>query len=356
MKVHLHRGVMTQRLAPRLRAAVAGVIGSTPLYSASPLYKRSGVSWGSWRIASIILAVAASSATLYAQKGEPPGKRVVKISLKGNNQSVDRLHGRGRVKNHADSSAILTIDMAEDVAEFSGVLEDGPGAGSLSLVKTGSGTQRLVGRNTYTGTTTVSSGTLVVDGEHAGGAGDYLIGPDAILAGSGSISATINLEGVISPGSSPGTLGTGSQTWNNGSAYEWEINDATGTHGADPGWDLIEITGSLQLGSLSAGGYTIEIVSLNTGNEAGLASGFGPTSGVDYNFIIATTTGGIVGFDPDHFILDTSGFQNSNPHLDWQISADTNNLYLNATSAPEPSSTALLGLGVLGLALRRTRN
>ena len=77
---------------------------------------------------------------------------------------------------------------------------------------------------------------------------------------------TIGLGGVISPGNSPGTPITGSQTWNDGGSYLWEINasdiDGGGTKGTDPGWDWLDITGTLDLANLSAGGFTIDIDSL----------------------------------------------------------------------------------------------
>ena len=85
---------------------------------------------------------------------------------------------------------------------------------------------------------------------------------------------TIALGSVLSPGNSPGTLSTGSQTWEDGGAFLWEINDSGGNQGADPGWDWLDITGTLDLSSLTAGGFTIDIDSLTSGNIAGDAVGF----------------------------------------------------------------------------------
>lgn len=52
---------------------------------------------------------------------------------------------------------------------------------------------------------------------------------------------------AVSPGASPGTLNTGSQTWGPGGTYAWEINEATGSLGVSPGWDFINITGDLAI-------------------------------------------------------------------------------------------------------------
>lgn len=75
----------------------------------------------------------------------------------------------------------------------------------------------------------------------------------------------------------------------------------------------------------------------------------------DYEFIIATASGGISGFDVADFVLDDSGF-NSTPGWDWQIKLNGSDLVLEAYAVPEPSSTALLGLGSLALMLRRKRS
>src|SRR5262249_4678649 len=87
-------------------------------------------------------------------------------------------------------------------------------AGSISgtggLVKQGSGVFTLSGSNSYSGTTTVNAGTLLVNGTHTGG-GLYTIGDGSgtdILGGNGTINAAVNIaaNGVLSPGNSPGIL------------------------------------------------------------------------------------------------------------------------------------------------------
>ena len=172
---------------------------------------------------------------------------------------------------------------------------------------------------------------------------------------------TIGLDGVISPGNSPGTATTGSQTWRDGGSYLWEINDSDGskglTGGGTNGWDWLDINGDLNLGSLSAGGFTIDIDSLNSSDLAGTADGF-DYSGLAYGdaygttFIIATADT-ITGFDASLFTFDDSDFINGK--LEWNISESGTDLVLSAVFVPEPSSTALLGLGGLALMLRRKR-
>ena len=241
-------------------------------------------------------------------------------------------------------------------------------SGTGALTKVNTSTLTLTGANTYSGNTTVNAGTLsLATGSSHSGTGAYTVEGGTLKIADGlnlgTHAMTIGLGGVISPGNSPGTAITGNQTWNDGGSYLWEINasnDAGGTIGTDPGWDWLDITGTLDLSLLSTGGFTIDIDSLTSGNIAGDAVGFdtwtkGNPGDVDYSFTIATASSGITGFDADNFTLDASGFSNA-PSWEWGIVLSGSDLVLEAYAVPEPSSTALLGLGGLALAMRRKRN
>ena len=237
-------------------------------------------------------------------------------------------------------------------------------SGTGAIEKDNTSTLTLTGANSYSGNTTINNGTLIINGNQGSATGSMTINVSGTLGGSGTIGASLlTVNGVIAPGNSPGTLATGSQLWNDGGSYLWEINasnDAGGTIGTDPGWDWLDITGTLDLSLLSTGGFTIDIDSLTSGNIAGDAVGFdtwtkGSPGDVDYSFTIATASSGITGFDADNFTLDSSGFSNA-PSWDWQIVLSGSDLVLEAYAVPEPSSTALLGLGGLALMLRRKRS
>ena len=95
------------------------------------------------------------------------------LDLAGGTQQVaslsDATPGQGgTIQNSATYSApILTLSATGGSTTFSGQIAGGGTLGSIGLVMSGSGLQVLSGSNTYTGRTTISSGTLQVTGSGA---------------------------------------------------------------------------------------------------------------------------------------------------------------------------------------------
>ena len=133
--------------------------------------------------------------------------------------------------------------------------------------------------------------------------------------------------------------------------------DATAAAGT--GFDQIQITGTLDLGSLTSGGFGINLWSLaSTGPDvSGNALNFNNT--INQSWTILTTTGGITGFDAADFLVNvganngTGGFQNGLGGGSFILTATSNNLVMNFTAVPEPSAALLGGLGMLALLRRR---
>ena len=75
--------------------------------------------------------------------------------------------------------------------------------------------------------------------------------------------------------------------------------------------------------------------------------------GASYTWTIATAANGITG-DVSNITIDRSAFSNATDGT-FSLSISGNNLDLSFTPVPEPSTYALLalGLGVIGLAVRR---
>lgn len=261
------------------------------------------------------------------------------------NSTVSSAH-RFRIDNAVNA----TIDVDSGVTfTMNGIITNLTGSGNL--IKRGSGTLVLTATNGYSGTTLVDVGTLVVNGSIASSS---LTTVDAggFLKGSGQVGAlTIDNGGAFSPGNSPGTLYAGNTTWNNGGSYIWEINDVDAGAGTDPGWDLLDITGTLNVVS----NFTIYVTSLTLGNAPGNVHDFNSAS--SYTWKVAQTTGGVLNFSPGDILLNLSGF--SNPYSgSWSVTVDANNVYVNYFGAlsivPEPSAVFLLVVGA-GLCYRRWR-
>ncbi|MCX6916425.1 MAG: autotransporter-associated beta strand repeat-containing protein [Verrucomicrobia bacterium] len=186
---------------------------------------------------------------------------------------------------------------------------DGLISGTGGLTKTGGGTLTHAGTNTYTGSTAVNAGKLLVNGSLASGSA-VTVASAAKLGGTGTAAGTVAVNGTLAPGTNGvGTLNTGAESWNVAGSYEIEINDATGTAGVDPGWDLLSITGTLTVAATIESKFSIKVVSLS-GSSAGAAANWNPRS--NYRWHIATGTSAVSGFSADKFTLDTSAFTSYN--------------------------------------------
>lgn len=135
--------------------------------------------------------------------------------------TIASLSGDGT--SFVQSKPTLTINTdASTHIDFSGSIQDFPSL-TTSLTKTGSGTQKLSGENTYTGLTTIQEGTLIISGSLAGAVD--VIG-SGLLKGSGSIAGSVTNTAKIAPGESIGTISFLSNFINNGGEYDVEVNGA----------------------------------------------------------------------------------------------------------------------------------
>jgi autotransporter-associated beta strand protein len=233
----------------------------------------------------------------------------------------------------------------------------GDGGANLGLTFQGTGKLTLRGNNTYGGPTIISGTTLIVNNTAGSGtgSGNVTVNADGTLKGSGTISGSVAVTGTRAPGNSPGQLTTGSETWDGGAAFEFEINDAAGTAGVN--FDLVKINGDLGINATSANKFDVSVISLAFDDNPGLAANFDNTQ--SYSWTFAQVSGSVAGFDPDAFNILTAGFLNDPAGGFWSISEVANgggwDLRLNFTPVPEPSVMALVGLGAVSLLVARAK-
>lgn len=208
--------------------------------------------------------------------------------------------------------------------------------GNQGLTKGGIGSLVLSGVNTYTGTTTVSAGNFVVNGSLAAGSPVIVNGGQLGLGGTGTINGgiTLNSGGTISPGNiilsgtapaaQAGTLTASSLTWNGGGVLSYQLGDPASAANSDE----LTLTGAFTKGS--AGTFNFGFTQL---------TGFSLSA--TYTLV---NFGSQSGFSASDFGNAPAGMQ-----------FDLTSTSLLLEPIPEPTTTALFGLGATAFFLFRRR-
>ena len=184
------------------------------------------------------------------------------LDLNGNSTTVTSLSGSGGIvaNKHSESACTLTVDQSL-VTEYYGAIQDAGGV--VGLIVSGPGTLALWGVNAYSDGTTISAGTLEVDGLVAG---TVTVDQGATLSGAGTCSGTVYLDpgtvsgtppvvtagGILLLGSAtaPATLTVGTLTLSAGSV----VMDYVGDDDA-----YLAKTGSLNIESVIEDGVTLSV-------------------------------------------------------------------------------------------------
>ncbi len=238
------------------------------------------------------------------------------LDLGGVSQQVASLDGGGiLINSDTGTASILTLSPTSGSNSFSGMIQGGGTLGTISLMMSGSGTQVLCGSNSYTGSTTIIQGKLVVDGWLANSAVSVNGGT---LGGTGNLnSVTVYSGGNLAPGDSLGTLSVnGSLILEEGAVLDYVL-------------DKPATSGEIYAGTLALNNQQFSDFNFTW------SANFGPGS---YDLIDFVSSSGSLG-------TSTSGTIDGYPA---SLAVQGNDLILNV-AVPEPSTATLLATGVLGL-------
>ena len=182
----------------------------------------------------------------------------------GNTVYVDALTGSGSIDSVISypHAASITVGVNNGSGTFSGNMKNSFGA--LYLTKSGTGTETLTGTigNNNGGTTTITGGTLLVNGTMVAGM-PVTVNNGGTLGGNGTVLGTVYVVsgGVVSPGISAATTGilnTNNVTFaDNTSSFTVQLNGTT----AGTLYSQLQVAGSATLASCTlnaslGGGYT----------------------------------------------------------------------------------------------------
>ena len=222
-----------------------------------------------------------------------------------------------------DTSQTISDNIADD--SFASLpagqgYTQGDGAGA-AIAKNGTGTLVLAAgtTHTYSGPTTINTGTLQLDGFLT--ASPITINGGGMLSGTGgtSQSVTLNSSGIIAPGDSPGTLHGSSLIWNGDSGGNAQMNFQLGPTGSGDS-DELDLNFGFNRGSTGA-------------HKFHFTDGSGPpTPGTVYTLVRFTST--TFTLDASDFTFDYSGAFAGSFHGTFALTGNTPPPSAGITKAP----------------------
>ncbi len=184
------------------------------------------------------------------------------FDLAGKTQQIGALSGTGgTIQSPAGTANLTTSFSSPSLSSYAGKI-----TGSINLTKAGSGVLSLEGANDYTGTTTVSGGTLLINDNSAASSSVITVNSNATLGGIGATGGSVSISGggIVAPGKTTagqlaGTFSPNSLTLNPNSTLKFDLGSNATTY------DKLNVTGGLSLVD-SATKINIDIADLGGAN------------------------------------------------------------------------------------------
>jgi autotransporter-associated beta strand protein len=281
----------------------------------------------------------------------------------------------GNVNLGSGSNGYTLTEAGAGSVTLNGVVANG-GSAAGNLKMAGTGTLTLSGANTYTGTTTVSSGTLQTSASgalHSGNTLTVASGATLNLNGTSQTVGAFTSAGLLGLGSGgsltllgsstlSGTMsGTGTLTLNSGSTL------TLGANFNDSGVNIVLNGGTLKINGTSDtfGSLTVSASSIidfgspsaSVLDISGVTLGGGTTLTVKnwtngLSYFYSNTTTGTMGTAPENQIVFT-GFSGNATH--WNTSTDGPGNEHQVTPTPEPAALGLImtALSLAGMVILR---
>lgn len=284
--------------------------------------------------------------------------------------------------NTVSGTGVITGDMGADIfsinsGTFDGTLQDGDG--TLELVKHGAGTLALTGSNSYTQGTTVQSGTLSARNNHAVGNGTVRVNNNGVLRVEEGIAlSTLSIElannGTATfqkafaegedltnfhPVTSTGTNATTAEILYGTASDEVTATARFSETPSTPAMnDQYRISDVFSLSGLEDEVFVIQLSFTEEAYEAQVLAGLITSKlelslgWLDGNEWSPVAEGMFVDgeWNASYLTLGTYGVDRNN-NVVWAVTNQNGEIAV----VPEPSTWALIGLGVLLLAMRRRK-
>ena len=221
------------------------------------------------------LTITGSGYSIAASNGSTAAFTSIDSSLASSSNTFD-------VPINVPAATTVTVDDSAAKLVLGGLI-----SGSLGITKAGLGTLDLTANNTYTGSTAVSAGTLLVDGHQGGSA--VSIASGATLGGIGTVGSIGATGGTVNPGNpAPGVLTDNGNLQLAADSSTPAVNstfsvvlDGTNPGSGTGGYSQVAADGTISLSGVNLSGT--------------LGPDFVPTAGSQYTILNNTGTSNIAG-------------------------------------------------------------